>query len=57
MWELEALASTMAWAWDTDHIDPDDDDGKLWIPVMAQTLKKEWLKNTGHSHLWALRHK
>ena len=39
MWELEAWASTMAWDWDVDDIDPDDDDGKLCVPVMAQTLK------------------
>jgi len=29
----------MAWDWDADDIDPDDDDGKLWVPVTAQTLK------------------
>jgi len=29
----------MAWDWDVDDIDPDDDDGKLWVPVTAQTLK------------------
>src|SRR5882724_11746611 len=39
MWELEAWASAMAWDWDADDIDPDDDDRKLWVPVMAQTLK------------------
>jgi len=27
----------MAWDWDVDDIDPDDDDGKLWVPVTAQT--------------------
>ena len=39
MWELEAWASAMAWDWDVDNIDPDDNDRKLWVPVMAQTLK------------------
>jgi len=39
MWELEARASAMAWDWDVDDIYPDDDDGKLWVPVMAHTLK------------------
>ena len=39
MWELEAQASTMAWDWDVDDIDPYDNDGKLCVPVTAQTLK------------------
>jgi len=39
MWELEVWASAMAWDWDVDDIDPNDDDGKLWVPVMTQTLK------------------
>ena len=39
MWELEAWASAMAWDWDVDDINLDDHDGKLWVPVMAQTLK------------------
>src|SRR5882724_3147877 len=38
MWELEVWASAMAWDVDVDNIDPDDDDGKLWVPVMAQTM-------------------
>ena len=38
MLELEAQASTMAWDWDMDDIDPNDDDGKVWVPIMAQTL-------------------
>jgi|SRR5882724_1931155 len=38
MWELEAWASAMAWDWDMDDIDPNDDNGKLWVPVTAQTL-------------------
>ena len=39
MSELEGQASTMAWDWDTDDIDPDGDDGRQWVPMMAQTLK------------------
>ena len=39
MWELEAWPNAMAWDWDADDINPDDNDGKLWVPVMAQTLK------------------
>ena len=35
MWELEAWANTMAWDWDVDDIDPDDNDGRLWVPVTA----------------------
>ena len=38
MWELEVRASTMAWDWDADDINAYDDDGKLWVPVTAQTL-------------------
>jgi len=38
MWELEAWSSAMAWDWDADNIDPDDNDGKLWVPVTAQIL-------------------
>src|SRR5882724_10000903 len=39
MWELEAWPNAMAWDWDADDINPDDNDGKLWVPVMAQTVK------------------
>ena len=39
MSELEEWASTMAWDWDMDDIDPNDDDGRQWVPMMAQTLK------------------
>ena len=35
--------------WDADDIDPDDDDRKLWVPVMAQTLKTGLAKeDRGH---------
>ena len=39
MLELEERASAMAWDWDVDDIDPNDDDGRQWVPMMAQTLK------------------
>ena len=39
MWELEVWASAMAWDMDTDNFDLEDDDRKLWVPMMAQTLK------------------
>jgi len=41
MWELEVWASAMAWDWDADNINPDNDDSKLWIPMTAQTLNTE----------------
>ena len=39
MSELEEQASTMVWEWDADNIDPNDNYGRLWVPMMAQTLK------------------
>ena len=39
MLELEERASAMAWDWDADNIDPNDNYGRLWVPMMAQTLK------------------
>ena len=38
MWELEAWVTAMAWDWDTDDTNGDDDEWKLWVPMMAQTL-------------------
>ena len=29
----------MAWDWDTDDIDADEDDRKQWVPVTPQTMK------------------
>ena len=52
MWELEAQPSAMAWDWDADDIDPDDNDRKLWVPVMAQTMKTGPAEeNRGHPHV------
>jgi len=39
MWELEVWASAMAWDWDADNINVEEDDSKLWVLAMAQTLK------------------
>ena len=36
MWELEVWVSAMAWDWDVDDIDVEDDDGKLWVPLTAR---------------------
>src|SRR5882724_4045625 len=36
---LEGHAATMAWDWDADDIDTDEDDGKQWVPVTPQTIK------------------
>jgi len=38
MWELEVQASAMAWDLDMDDINVEDDNSKLWVPVMAQML-------------------
>jgi len=29
----------MAWDWDVDDIDVDEDDGKQWVPMTPQTMK------------------
>ena len=29
----------MAWDWDMDDIDADEDDGKQWVPMTPQTMK------------------
>jgi len=51
MWELEGRASAMAWDWDADDINLNDDDGKLWVPVMAQILNMGRAKQyTGPPH-------
>jgi len=28
----------MSWDWDAEDIDPDEDDGKMWVPVTPQTM-------------------
>jgi len=39
MEELEGCMAMMAWDWDVEDIDPHEDDGKLWVPVMPQTIR------------------
>jgi len=29
----------MAWDWDANDIDVDEDDGKKWVPVTPQTMR------------------
>ena len=29
----------MAWDWDAEEIDPQEDNGKMWVPVTPQPLK------------------
>src|SRR5882724_8481607 len=38
MAELEGRASLMAWDWDAEDIDPQEDDGKMWVPVTPGML-------------------
>ena len=42
--ELEEHASLMAWDWDAENIDLQEDDGKMSILVTAQTLKMDMAK-------------
>ena len=37
--ELEACGAAMAWDWYVENIDPNKDDGKLWVPMTPQTLR------------------
>ena len=39
MEELDGHAATMAWDWEADNIDADEDDGKPWVPVTPQTMR------------------
>jgi len=45
MVELEEHTSLMAWYWDAEDIDLQEDDGKMWVPVTAQTLKIDMAKH------------
>jgi len=29
----------MVWEWDIEDIDHNKDDGKIWVPMMSQTLR------------------
>jgi len=39
MEELEGHTATMAWDWDTNHINMNEDGSKQWVPVTHQTMK------------------
>jgi len=38
MWELEVWASAMAWDWDVDDINVEDENSKLWVPMTAAQM-------------------
>jgi len=31
----------MSWDWDAEDIDPDEDDGRMWVPITPKTLEDE----------------
>jgi len=37
-WRTGGRASLMAWDWDAEDIDPQEDDGKMWVPVTLERL-------------------
>jgi len=39
MEDLEGRAAIMAWDWDANDIDMDEDDGRIWVPVTPQTMR------------------
>jgi len=42
----------MTWDWDAEDINPDEDDGKLWVPMMPQMLRMHEMprsRRSGHS--------
>jgi len=39
MEDLEGRAAAMAWDWDADNIDMDEDDGKQWVPMTPQMMR------------------
>ena len=41
----------MCWSWNAEDIDPDEDDGKVWIPVMPKTLEAEAEEDLGSPHM------
>ena len=41
----------MCWSWNAEDIDPDEDDGKVWIPVMPKTLEEEAEEAQGSPHM------
>jgi len=52
MGELEAHVTAMAWDWDMEDINPNEDGGKLWVPMTPQMLRKHKIPRSmrsGHS--------
>ena len=41
----------MCWSWNTKDIDPDEDDAKVWIPMMPKTLEAEAEEAQGLLHM------
>ena len=41
----------MCWSWNAEDINPDEDDGKVWIPVMPKTLEAEAEDARGLPHM------
>ena len=47
---MEEWAEDMCWSWNAEDIDPDKDDGKVWIPMMPKTLDEEAGEAQGLPH-------
>jgi len=43
MAELEACVAIMAWDWSGGDIAEDEDNGKIWIPVVLQGTCSRWI--------------
>ena len=41
----------MCWSWNTEDIDPDEDDRKVWIPMMPKMLEAEAKEARGSLHM------
>ena len=46
--ELEGQVYKMSWDWDAKDIDPDEDNGWMWVPITPKTLEDEalWIAET-----------
>jgi len=42
--ELEGRAYEMSWDWDAEDIDPDKNDGRMWVPITPKTLEDKAMK-------------
>src|SRR6266481_1797748 len=38
---LEEQVEDMCWSWNAEDINPDEDNGKMWIPVMPRTMEEQ----------------